>query len=95
MRITAPGTATPAKVIVIGAGVAGLQAIAPPRRLGPVVPGYDVRAAAPTGWAAAYHDTVRGVVRAGGEACRASGMRYALIRTDAPFGTALGLALRG
>jgi NAD(P) transhydrogenase subunit alpha len=45
MMITASGTATPAKVIVIGAGVAGLQAIATLRRLGAVVTGYDVRAA--------------------------------------------------
>jgi len=45
MMITASGTATPAKVIVIGAGVAGLQAIATTRRLGAVVTGYDVRTA--------------------------------------------------
>jgi NAD(P) transhydrogenase subunit alpha len=43
MMITASGTATPAKVIVIGAGVAGLQAIATARRLGAVVTGYDIR----------------------------------------------------
>ncbi len=43
MMITASGTATPAKVIVIGTGVAGLQAIATSRRLGAVVTGYDVR----------------------------------------------------
>ncbi|MDQ1562494.1 MAG: H+-translocating transhydrogenase subunit alpha [Actinomycetota bacterium] len=45
MMITASGTATPAKVIVMGTGVAGLQAIATTRRLGAVVTGYDVRAA--------------------------------------------------
>jgi NAD(P) transhydrogenase subunit alpha len=45
MMITASGTATPAKVIVIGTGIAGLQAIATSRRLGAVVTGYDVRAA--------------------------------------------------
>jgi NAD(P) transhydrogenase subunit alpha len=45
MMITASGTATPAKVIVIGAGVAGLQAIATAKRLGAIVTGYDVRAA--------------------------------------------------
>lgn len=45
MMITASGTATPAKVIVIGAGVAGLQAIATAKRLGAVVTGYDVREA--------------------------------------------------
>lgn len=45
MMITASGTAKPATVIVIGAGVAGLQAIATVKRLGAVVTGYDVRAA--------------------------------------------------
>jgi NAD(P) transhydrogenase subunit alpha len=45
MMITASGTARPAAVIVIGTGVAGLQAIATLRRLGAVVTGYDVRAA--------------------------------------------------
>jgi NAD(P) transhydrogenase subunit alpha len=45
MMITASGTATPAKAIVIGTGVAGLQAIATLKRLGAVVTGYDVRAA--------------------------------------------------
>jgi NAD(P) transhydrogenase subunit alpha len=43
MMITASGTATPAKVIVIGAGVAGLEAIATTLRLGAVVTGYDIR----------------------------------------------------
>ena len=42
---TAAGTITPARVFVIGAGVAGLQAIATARRLGALVSGYDVRAA--------------------------------------------------
>jgi H+-translocating NAD(P) transhydrogenase subunit alpha len=45
MMMTAAGTLTPAKVFVIGAGVAGLQAIASSRRLGAVVHGYDVRPA--------------------------------------------------
>jgi proton-translocating NAD(P)+ transhydrogenase subunit alpha len=45
MMMTAAGTLTPAKVFVIGAGVAGLQAIASARRLGAVVHGYDVRPA--------------------------------------------------
>lgn len=45
MMMTAAGTLTPAKVLVIGAGVAGLQAIASARRLGAVVQAYDVRAA--------------------------------------------------
>lgn len=43
---TAAGTIRPAKVLVLGAGVAGLQAIATSRRLGAVVSAYDVRAAA-------------------------------------------------
>ncbi|MGB5305552.1 MAG: Re/Si-specific NAD(P)(+) transhydrogenase subunit alpha [Gammaproteobacteria bacterium] len=46
MLTTAAGTIRPAKVVVIGAGVAGLQAIATARRLGAMVEGYDVRAAA-------------------------------------------------
>lgn len=43
MLTTAAGTVPPAKVLVLGAGVAGLQAIATARRLGAVVSGYDVR----------------------------------------------------
>jgi len=43
MLMTAAGTVAPAKVIVLGAGVAGLQAIATARRLGAVVSGFDVR----------------------------------------------------
>lgn len=46
MLTTAAGTVRPARVLVIGAGVAGLQAIATARRLGGIVEGYDVRAAA-------------------------------------------------
>ncbi len=46
MSMTAAGTVPPAKVLVLGAGVAGLQAIATARRLGAVVSAYDVRAAA-------------------------------------------------
>ena len=45
MMITAAGTITPARVFVIGAGVAGLQAIATARRLGAIVQAYDVRPA--------------------------------------------------
>jgi NAD(P) transhydrogenase subunit alpha len=45
MMITAAGTIAPARVLVIGAGVAGLQAIATSRRLGAVVQAYDVRPA--------------------------------------------------
>ncbi|HEX3796567.1 MAG TPA: Re/Si-specific NAD(P)(+) transhydrogenase subunit alpha [Acidimicrobiales bacterium] len=46
MFMTAAGTVPPAKVLVMGVGVAGLQAIATSRRLGAVVKAYDVRAAA-------------------------------------------------
>jgi len=45
MMTTAAGTIRPAKVLILGAGVAGLQAIATARRLGSVVWAYDVRAA--------------------------------------------------
>ena len=45
LMMTAAGTVTPARVLVIGAGVAGLQAIATARRLGAVVHAYDVRPA--------------------------------------------------
>jgi len=46
LLMTAAGTVPPARVLVLGAGVPGLQAIATARRLGAVVEGYDVRAAA-------------------------------------------------
>ncbi len=46
LMMTAAGTLAPARVLVLGAGVAGLQAIATSRRLGAVVEGYDVRPAA-------------------------------------------------
>jgi NAD(P) transhydrogenase subunit alpha len=45
MLMTAAGTVKPAKVLVLGAGVAGLQAIATAKRLGAAVQGFDVRAA--------------------------------------------------
>ena len=45
MLMTAAGTIAPAKVLVLGAGVAGLQAIATARRLGAVVEAFDVRKA--------------------------------------------------
>jgi NAD(P) transhydrogenase subunit alpha len=45
MMITAAGTITPSRVFVVGAGVAGLQAIATARRLGAVVQSYDIRPA--------------------------------------------------
>jgi NAD(P) transhydrogenase subunit alpha len=43
MMMTAAGTVTPAKIFVVGAGVAGLQAIATAKRLGAIVEAYDVR----------------------------------------------------
>jgi NAD(P) transhydrogenase subunit alpha len=46
MLMTAAGTIRPARVLVLGAGVAGLQAIATARRLGAIVSGYDIRPAA-------------------------------------------------
>ena len=46
LSMTAAGTVRPAQVVVLGAGVAGLEAIATCRRLGAVVKGYDVRVAA-------------------------------------------------
>ncbi len=45
MFMTAAGTITPAKVLIVGAGVAGLQAVATARRLGAVVSAYDTRPA--------------------------------------------------
>jgi H+-translocating NAD(P) transhydrogenase subunit alpha len=45
MMMTAAGTVPPARVLVLGAGVAGLQAIATARRLGAVVQGFDIRPA--------------------------------------------------
>ena len=45
MMMTAAGTIPPARVLVLGAGVAGLQAIATAKRLGAIVTGYDVRPA--------------------------------------------------
>jgi len=46
MMMTAAGTVSPAKIMILGAGVAGLQAIATAKRLGAVVTAFDVRAAA-------------------------------------------------
>ncbi len=45
LMMTAAGTVTPARVLIVGAGVAGLQAIATAKRLGAVVQSYDVRPA--------------------------------------------------
>ncbi len=46
MMMTAAGTVAPAKILILGAGVAGLQAIATARRLGAIVSAFDVRSAA-------------------------------------------------
>jgi len=46
MMMTAAGTASPARILVIGAGVAGLQAIATAKRLGAIVSAFDIRTAA-------------------------------------------------
>ena len=46
MMTTAAGTVAPAKVLVLGAGVAGLQAVATAKRLGAIVTGFDIRRAA-------------------------------------------------
>src|SRR5690606_12385866 len=46
MMMTAAGTIAPARILILGAGVAGLQAIATARRLGAIVSAFDVRAAA-------------------------------------------------
>jgi len=48
---------------------------------------------APADWASAYKDTVDGVIRAWGSACRAARIHYTLIPTDLPFGAALSRAL--
>ena len=68
LLITAAGTARPAKVLVLGAGVAGLQAIGTARRLGAVVSGYDVRPASKTeveSLGATFIDLTAGVSAAG------------------------------
>lgn len=71
MMVTAAGTAKPATVLVLGAGVAGLQAIATARRLGARVSGYDVRPAAReevTSMGAAFLETSVNAVGEGGYA---------------------------
>ncbi len=71
MLTTAAGTMRPARVLVIGVGVAGLQAIATARRLGAIVEGYDVRTAARTeveSLGARFVDTGVGAEGAGGYA---------------------------
>src|SRR6201999_2385821 len=69
LLITAAGTARPAKVLVLGAGVAGLQAIGTSRRLGAVVSGYDVRPASKNeveSLGATFIELTAGVSAAGG-----------------------------
>jgi NAD(P) transhydrogenase subunit alpha len=71
MFMTAAGTVPPAKVLVMGVGVAGLQTIATARRLGAVVKAYDVRAAAKEeaeSLGATFLDTGIGAEGAGGYA---------------------------
>ncbi|HEV2296966.1 MAG TPA: Re/Si-specific NAD(P)(+) transhydrogenase subunit alpha [Candidatus Acidoferrales bacterium] len=67
MLTTAAGTIQPARVLVIGAGVAGLQAIATAKRLGAQVEGYDVRAASREEVESLGAKFVSGDVRAEGE----------------------------
>jgi H+-translocating NAD(P) transhydrogenase subunit alpha len=67
MLTTAAGTIRPAKVLVIGAGVAGLQAIATARRLGAQVSAYDVRAASREEVESLGAKFVSGEIRAEGE----------------------------
>jgi NAD(P) transhydrogenase subunit alpha len=64
MLMTAAGTIPPAKVLVLGAGVAGLQALATARRLGAQTTGYDVRPeVAPTGSISASRPPARAAMR--------------------------------
>ena len=63
MLTTAAGTIRPSGVLVIGAGVAGLQAIATARRLGAVVSGYDIRAAVKEQIESLVKEDVRGFRR--------------------------------
>jgi len=67
MLTTAAGTIRPAKVLVIGAGVAGLQVIATARRLGAQVSGYDVRAASREEVESLGAKFISGDIRAEGE----------------------------
>jgi NAD(P) transhydrogenase subunit alpha len=80
MLTTAAGTTRPAQVLVIGAGVAGLQAIATARRLGAMVTGYDVREAA----RADIASTGATVLDPGGDAGEAAGQGgYARVLSEA------------
>ncbi len=68
LLITAAGTARPAKVLVLGTGVAGLQAIGTARRLGAVVSGYDVRPSSKTeveSLGATFIELIAGISAAG------------------------------
>ena len=105
MMMTAAGTIPPARVLVLGAGVAGLQAIATARRLGAIVTGYDVRPAvkeqveslgakflAVDQDAAADAETAGGYAREMGASYRereAEVLRAALERSDIVICTAL------
>ncbi len=105
MMMTAAGTIPPARVLVLGAGVAGLQAIATARRLGAIVTGYDVRPAvkeqveslgakflAVDHDAAADAETAGGYAREMGASYRereAEVLRAALERSDIVICTAL------
>lgn len=85
MMVTAAGTAKPATVLVLGAGVAGLQAIATARRLGARVTGYDVRPAAReevTSLGAAFLATSVNAVGEGGYARELSAEESATQRAE-------------
>ena len=67
MLMTAAGTIPPARIVVLGAGVAGLQAIATCRRLGAVVEAYDIRAEAREQARSLGADTIEVELAGGGE----------------------------
>jgi NAD(P) transhydrogenase subunit alpha len=105
MMMTAAGTIPPAKVLVLGAGVAGLQAIATARRLGAVVSAYDVRPVVKEQveslggrFVEVERDTVEDAETAGGyakemtdeyKARQAETLKEALIKTNIVICTAL------
>ena len=105
MMMTAAGTIPPAKVLVLGAGVAGLQAIATARRLGAVVSAYDVRSVVKEQveslggrFVEVERDTAEDAETAGGyakemtdeyKARQAEILKEALIKTDIAICTAL------
>lgn len=90
MFMTAAGTVPPAKVLVLGAGVAGLQAMATARRLGAIVSAYDVRAASADevkSMGATFIDLGLDALEAGGGYAREMGQDRAKAQQDAlkPF----------